>query len=98
MSLQFITGNSGNGKTKYLFNRIVKEAKANPRDNYLVIVPEQFTMQTQRPDYLKLETDFEHDIREDLDMFRKRYLETIAEDPEPPVWKALDQFEMTFSQ
>ena len=38
MSLQFITGNSGNGKTKYLFNRIVKEAKANPRDNYLVIV------------------------------------------------------------
>ena len=49
-------------------------------------------------DYLKLETDFEHDIREDLDMFRKRYLETIAEDPEPPVWKALDQFEMTFSQ
>ena len=37
MSLQFITGNSGNGKTKYLFNRIVKEAKANPRDNYLVI-------------------------------------------------------------
>lgn len=48
MSLQFITGNSGNGKTKYLFNRIVKEAKANPRGNYLVIVPEQFTMQTQR--------------------------------------------------
>ena len=34
MSLQFITGNSGNGKTKYLFNRIVKEAKANPRDDY----------------------------------------------------------------
>ena len=48
MSLQFITGNSGNGKTEYLFNRIVKEAKENPRDNYLVIVPEQFTMQTQR--------------------------------------------------
>ena len=48
MSLQFITGNSGNGKTKYLFNMIVKEAKAHPRDNYLVIVPEQFTMQTQR--------------------------------------------------
>ena len=48
MSLQFITGNSGNGKTKYLFNRVLKEAKANPRDNYLIIVPEQFTMQTQR--------------------------------------------------
>lgn len=48
MSLQFIIGNSGSGKTEYLFNRIVKEAKAHPRDNYLVIVPEQFTMQTQR--------------------------------------------------
>lgn len=48
MSLQFIIGNSGNGKTEYLFNRIVAEAKANPRGNYLVIVPEQFTMQTQR--------------------------------------------------
>ena len=58
----------------------------------------EFYTAPQRPDYLKLETDFEHDIREDLDMFRKRYLETIAEDPEPPVWKALDQFEMTFSQ
>ena len=39
MSLQFITGNSGNGKTKYLFNRIVKEAKANPRHYYKIIVP-----------------------------------------------------------
>ena len=58
----------------------------------------EFYTAPQRPDYLKLETDFEHDIRENLDMFRKRYLETIAEDPEPPVWKALDQFEMTFSQ
>ncbi|WP_455719238.1 PD-(D/E)XK nuclease family protein [Agathobacter sp.] len=48
MSLQFIIGNSGSGKTEYLFNRIVKEAKAHTRDNYLVIVPEQFTMQTQR--------------------------------------------------
>ena len=50
MSLQFITGNSGNGKTKYLFNRIVKEAKANPRDNYLVIVPER--LQCRRRDSL----------------------------------------------
>ena len=58
----------------------------------------EFYTAPQRPDYLKLETDFEHDIRENLDMFRKRYLETITEDPEPPVWKALDQFEMTFSQ
>lgn len=48
MSLQFIVGNSGNGKTQYLFNKITQEAKKNPRKNYLIIVPEQFTMQTQR--------------------------------------------------
>ncbi len=41
MSLQFIMGNSGNGKTKYLFNRGVKEAKANLREDTILIVPEQ---------------------------------------------------------
>ena len=34
----------------------------------------EFYTAPQRPDYLKLETDFEHDIRENLDMFRKRIL------------------------
>ena len=48
MSLQFIIGNSGSGKTEYLFNHIVKEAAVHPEKDYLVLVPEQFTMQTQR--------------------------------------------------
>lgn len=48
MSLQFIIGNSGSGKTEYMYRRIVKEAEENPRKNYLVLVPEQFTLQTQR--------------------------------------------------
>lgn len=48
MSLQFIIGNSGSGKTEYLFSHIVKEAAAHPDKDYLVLVPEQFTMQTQR--------------------------------------------------
>ena len=48
MSLQFIFGNSGSGKTTYLYKHIVEEASKNPFVNYLVIVPEQFTMQTQR--------------------------------------------------
>ena len=48
MSLQFIFGNSGSGKSAYLYKRVLDEAKQNPDKNYLILVPEQFTMQTQR--------------------------------------------------
>ena len=48
MSLQFIFGNSGSGKTAYLYQWVLEEAAHNPEKNYLIIVPEQFTMQTQR--------------------------------------------------
>lgn len=48
MSLQFILGNSGCGKTRTMFKKVVELASENPRKDYLVIVPEQFTMATQR--------------------------------------------------
>lgn len=48
MALKLILGNSGGGKTEYMYEQVVKLAEANPRRNYLVVVPEQFTMQTQR--------------------------------------------------
>lgn len=48
MSLQFIFGNSGAGKSHYLYKYIVQESMAHPDTNYLVLVPEQFTMQTQK--------------------------------------------------
>ena len=48
MSLQFIFGNSGSGKSYHLYHEIVREAAAHPDRNYLVLVPEQFTMQTQK--------------------------------------------------
>ena len=48
MSLQFIYGNSGSGKTSYLYKKIVEEALLHPTKNYLMVVPEQFTMQTQK--------------------------------------------------
>ena len=48
MSLQFIFGNSGSGKSSYLYRNILKEAAEHPEKNYLVLVPEQFTMQTQK--------------------------------------------------
>lgn len=48
MALQFIFGSSGSGKSSYIFRKIVKEAQSDFRKNYYVVVPEQFTMQTQR--------------------------------------------------
>lgn len=48
MSLQFVLGNSGSGKTEYVFRRIVQEAGKHPKKNYLILVPEQFTLQTQK--------------------------------------------------
>lgn len=48
MSLQFIMGPSGAGKSHYLYQKVTEEALANPAQNYIVLVPEQFTMQTQR--------------------------------------------------
>lgn len=48
MSLSLIIGNSGSGKSTTLYKRIIKEAMANKDKNFLVIVPEQYTMSTQR--------------------------------------------------
>ena len=45
--LQFILGNSGAGKSHILYEKIIQESMEHPGTNYLVIVPEQFTMQTQ---------------------------------------------------
>ena len=48
MSLQFILGNSGSGKSHYLYQHIIEESMRRPEVNFLVLVPEQFTMQTQK--------------------------------------------------
>ena len=48
MSLQLVLGNSGAGKSHFIYEHIVKEASLHPEMTYLVIVPEQFTMQTQK--------------------------------------------------
>ena len=47
MALQVITGGSGSGKSKYVCDRVLSESNANPKKNYFVIVPDQYTMQTQ---------------------------------------------------
>ena len=48
MSLQFIFGNSGSGKSHCLYQNIIEQSIRHPEKNYLVLVPEQFTMQTQK--------------------------------------------------
>lgn len=48
MALQFIFGNSGSGKSDYLYEYVLEQAGKNPNQNFLILVPEQFTMQTQR--------------------------------------------------
>lgn len=47
MSLQFYFGASGAGKSKKLHDDIIDESIRHPEKKYLLIVPDQFTMQTQ---------------------------------------------------
>ncbi len=48
MSLQFIIGNSGAGKSFTAYQKVIREAIDHPEKMFYVIVPEQFTMQTQK--------------------------------------------------
>ena len=48
MSLQFVLGGSGSGKSHYIYEKIIQESLTEESTNYLVIVPEQFTLQTQK--------------------------------------------------
>lgn len=48
MALQFIFGSSGSGKSHSLYKKIIEEAAKHPERNYIVLVPEQFSMQTQK--------------------------------------------------
>ena len=48
MSLQFYFGPSGCGKSRRLYQKIIEQSQENPRQNFLIIVPDQFTMQTQK--------------------------------------------------
>ena len=48
MSLQFVIGSPGSGKSTTIYNRIIKESIDNPRRKYIIVVPEQFTMLTQK--------------------------------------------------
>ena len=48
MSLRFVFGGSGAGKSTRLYSEIIQRAEEEPGRNFLIIVPDQFTMQTQK--------------------------------------------------
>ncbi len=48
MSLQFIFGGSGSGKSTYLYRMISREAAEHRDQKYWILVPDQFTLQTQK--------------------------------------------------
>ena len=48
MSLRFVLGSSGSGKSMRIYSEILKRAKKEPERNFLIVVPDQFTMQTQK--------------------------------------------------
>ena len=48
MPLKFVLGPSGSGKSTYLYQHVIEESEKKPQVNFIVLVPEQFTMQTQK--------------------------------------------------
>lgn len=48
MSLQFILGGSGTGKSYNMYHEMIEKSVNNSDDDFIIIVPEQFTMQTQK--------------------------------------------------
>ena len=47
MGLQFVTGPSGAGKSHSLYERVIKSSLENEGENYIFVVPEQSTLQTE---------------------------------------------------
>ena len=47
MGLKFIFGPAGCGKSTYVQEELIKKSIENSKDTFLLIVPDQFTMQTQ---------------------------------------------------
>ncbi len=48
MGLQFIIGNPGAGKTRRLYEDLIDRSLKERREPFIAVVPEQFTMQTQK--------------------------------------------------
>ncbi len=47
MSIKMYLGSSGSGKSYSMYNEVIEES-INSNDSFIIVVPEQFTMETQR--------------------------------------------------
>lgn len=47
MSLKLVIGGSGAGKSTKIYQDIIRQSKEDPQGKFFIIVPDQFTMQTQ---------------------------------------------------
>lgn len=57
MSLRFCFGPSGSGKSHRIYEEIMQRAAEEPSRNFLIIVPDQFTMQTQKDLVMRSDRD-----------------------------------------
>lgn len=57
MSLRFCFGPSGSGKSHRIYEEIMQRAAEEPGRNFLIIVPDQFTMQTQKDLVIRSDRD-----------------------------------------
>ena len=57
MSLRFCFGPSGSGKSHRIYEEIMQRAAQEPGRNFLIIVPDQFTMQTQKDLVMRSDRD-----------------------------------------
>ncbi len=57
MSLRFCFGPSGSGKSHRIYEEIMQRAAEEPGRNFLIIVPDQFTMQTQKELVMRSDRD-----------------------------------------
>ncbi|MBO5242320.1 MAG: hypothetical protein J6B19_06550, partial [Lachnospiraceae bacterium] len=48
MGLQFVFGGSGAGKSTTVYEKVIAQSMQHPEKNYLIMVPDQFTMYTQK--------------------------------------------------
>lgn len=90
MALQFIIGRSGSGKTHKIYEDLIREAMEHRDKSYFFIVPEQYTLQTQKdivkkhPNHGTMNIDivsFErlaYRIFEELSYFPKAVLEDMG--------------------
>lgn len=47
MSVQFVLGRAGSGKSEYIYREILSEASKAPEKNFFLFVPEQYTLTAQ---------------------------------------------------